>query len=314
MREEVTIEEMEKLQQTAARVKEKNPWEMFGDTDIICLREGEEADAAFVRFQKQKEDNCSVAVYEGYEGLNDFLMMVMQKELELPKEYVISSQNNMTCNWKNDKPSFVSYAAGYVPYQLNKEEVIRLTHYLELLEESLETYEKQQDEAAFRDGKMYCYSVDSETGETAWRVQVLPFTSFEFENLVLTDEALVNELKTCNRSTYILEIDSNYLGTAYEDERYTRPLNPNICTVCDAKTGMVLRADMIEPEENAGIFLAENVVDFILRFGAPQAIRIKNVILKAALEQLCELAEIKLERLARLDATEKFLAEMEQEG
>lgn len=335
MREEATIEEWRKLYQIATQIKEQKPWESFGSMDLICLREGQKEDAAFVSVLGKDGDCYGIAIYEGYEGLNDFMMLAMQEELNLSTDYAVFSQNNLTCYWgnrediteeqrermkelgyqyhgKNQWLYFISYAAGYMPYDFDRNDVLRMTHYLESLSESLKEYEKGEVEVAFDKGNMYCYSFDSETGNKSYEAEALPFTAFEFEKLVLTDEVLVTELKNCNRSRYVLEAETTYLGTAVEDERYTRPQNPQICSICDAKTEMVLRADMIEPEVDASIFLAENIVDFIFRFGAPEEIRISNQILKAALEQLCELAGITLTCTKRLRATEKFLAEMER--
>ena len=48
MRKEASKEEWKKLYDVATRIKELKPWEDFWDLDLICLREGEREDAAFV--------------------------------------------------------------------------------------------------------------------------------------------------------------------------------------------------------------------------------------------------------------------------
>lgn len=304
MRQEATVKEWERLYQIAAQVKNQNPWGNFEEMDVICLRQGEKEDAAFVSILGQG-DRCGIVIYEGYEGLNDFMMMAMQEELSLSAEYVMGSQNSLACYWGNEE-DFVSYAAGYMPYRFNQDEVLRMTNYLEVLSEALAFYQKGQPEVNFDEGNMYCYCVEQKTGKS----EPLPFLSYEFENLILTDEELMNDLKNCNKSAYVLEVDSTYMYSAMEDEQYERPANPQLCTVCDAKNGMILRADAVGPEESATMFLAETIVDFIFRFGAPQEIKVRNMILEAALEQVCELSGVVLRRVESLSATDAFLEDM----
>lgn len=93
-----------------------------------------------------------VAVYEGYETFNSFLMLTMQERLNLSAEYAMFNQRNLTCYWgnreeltekqrkiikelgyryrgKNQWLYFLSFEPGYYPYQLDQDEVIRMTEH-----------------------------------------------------------------------------------------------------------------------------------------------------------------------------------------
>lgn len=336
MREEATLKEWKKLYEIAIKIEARRPWDIFGDMDLICLREGKKEDSIFVNILGKGGESYGITVYEGYEGLDNFLMLGMQEELKLTAEYMMFSQNNLTCYWGNKEELseeqkkiiaevgyesheknrwlyFTSYVSGYFPCNFDKNDVLRMTHYLELLDKALEAYEKSDLDVQFNKGNMYCYSIDLETKKELAKEEALPFTTYEVEKLVLTDKELVKELKKCNRNDYVLEADICYLGKPSENENYTRPLNPQICSICDAKTWQVIRADMVEPDKDASIFLAENVVDFILRFGAPKEIQVRNMILQAALENVCKVCRIKLKYMTYLPATEKFIKEMKQD-
>lgn len=69
---------------------------------------------------------------------------------------------------------------------------------------------------------------------------------------------------------------------------------------------MIMRADMIDPEEDAGVYLAETIAGFITAFGAPKEIRVTNVIVASFLEDICSAAGIRLRRVKRLPEMDDF--------
>ena len=94
----------------------------------------------------------------------------------------------------------------------------------------------------------------------------LPFTAFQFGNLVITDEALLAELVLC--------------------------------------------CEMQGPDEDAIVSLAEEIIGFIFKFGAPKKIRVSNVLVDAGLEQLCDVCKIKLRRVKSLKGITSFKSGM----
>ena len=60
--------------------------------------------------------------------------------------------------------------------------------------------------------------------------------------------------------------------------------------------------------------LADAMIDFIFRFGAPKEIRVSNVIVEAILEQICREAGIRLRRVKKLKAIEEFKQGMKRFG
>ena len=72
----------------------------------------------------------------------------------------------------------------------------------------------------------------------------------------------------------------------------------------------MLAAEMSGPEEDEKIVLAETLLSFILKTGAPEEVRVRNVLIEAVLEQICKEAGIKLRRVKRLHSVEEFMEEM----
>lgn len=144
----------------------------------IGIREGNEEDTTFYSILGRGGECYGIVVYEGYEGLNHFMMLSMQEQLNLSTEYVMFSQNNLTCYWgnreeltdkqrknikemgykyrgKNQWLYFLSFDPGYYPYNLDQDEVIRMTSYFLNLEIALQQYESAQIDVDFENGEMY---------------------------------------------------------------------------------------------------------------------------------------------------------------
>ena len=333
-RREADLEEWRALYEAAMRLKEIKPWETFWDMDLITL-EGEWEDEVFVSILGKGGDCYGISVYEGLDGLNDFMLLTLSEKMNLSSEYAMFSQNNLTCYWgnreeltreqwqtvkdlgykfrgKNQWLYFLSYQRGYFPYNMDKSEVLRMTGYLKMLADAVEYYRKNEIKVDFEHENTYFYSADGD--EITAGELPLPFTGCNFPVLTLTDENLLEDLRKSEKCNAVLEADIAYTGAAVMDERYQRPANPCLCLVADAHSGLMLKAEMAGPEKDAGVTLAEALIGFIFHFGAPKEIRVGNVIIEATLEQICRESGIRLRRVKKLKAIEEFRQEMQRFG
>ena len=140
------------MYETATRIKERKPWDKFWDMDIIGITRGNEDDTVFFSILGRGEDGYGVSAYEGFEGLNTFLMLAMQESMNLFSEYAMYHQKCLSCYWgnreelsnaqrktikdlgykyrgKNQWLYFMSFEPGYYPYNLDKDEVLRMSQY-----------------------------------------------------------------------------------------------------------------------------------------------------------------------------------------
>lgn len=67
--------------------------------DLIGIQKGAEKDTIFFSIMGRGGECYGISVYEGYKGLNDFLMLAMQQDLNLSSEYALFRQKNLTCYW-----------------------------------------------------------------------------------------------------------------------------------------------------------------------------------------------------------------------
>ena len=335
MRREANIEEWKRLYEAAEKIKEIKPWEYLWDMDLICLKEEgkPEKESVFVSVLGRGGTCYGLSIYEGYEGLNDFWMLAFQDRMNLPSEYVMYSQHCLTCYWgnreelskkqrdiikelgykfrgKNQWLYFMSYQPGYIPFHMNQAEVRRMTRYLELLNRALPAYLQDRDSVAFEKEEMFTYIAGKDEKTDTWKAERLPFTSFQFAGLTIQDEEVEEELRQSQKNEMVLEADIPFLGASVTDKKYERPANPQLCILAEARSQMIIRTEMTEPDEDARETMAELIVGFIENFGAPKEIRISNLILEAILEDICKLAGVKLRRVKALSCISDFTEQM----
>ncbi|WP_455617567.1 DUF7309 domain-containing protein [Eisenbergiella sp.] len=336
MRTEATMEEWKRLYEAASRIQELEPWELLWDMDIIgILADKEPENTVFYSILGKGGDCYGISVYEGYDAFNSFMMLTMQEQMNLSVEYAMFNQHNLTCYWgnreelsakqreivktlgykyrgKNNWLYFMSYEPGYYPYNLNQDEVLRMTGHLENLERAFTYYKEKDIHIDFEKGKMFScvYSEDSKTWN--YGEEALPFTCYNFGNLLITDEELLEELGRVAKGKYSLEADVRPMGAALSDKKYDKPANPAMSILTEANTGMIISCDMNEPDEDAMVGLAEAVIGFLFKAGAPKEIRVSNIIVEAALEQICEICGIRLRRVKNLKGIDEFWMSMQR--
>lgn len=337
MRKEATLVQWRTLYEAATKIKELKPWEKFWDMDLIGIRDGAEEDTVFFSILGRGGDCYGIVVYEGYEGLNSFLMLTMQQSMNLSPQYAMFHQKNLTCYWgdreelsakqrniikelgykyrgRNQWLYFLSFEPGYYPYNMDADEVQRMGRYLQDLGMALQHYDAMDADVDFENGNMFLLTFGEDRKTWNFGQAPLPFTAFQFGNLLITDEELLADLAEAPRCDAVLEADISVLGASVSDKKYDRPANPALSLLGDAKSGMMIRFEMLEPEDDAVVMLAEILIGFIFNAGAPKEVRVSNVIVEAGLEQICDVCGIRLRRVKRLQGLESFMEEMQRFG
>lgn len=189
-----------------------------------------------------------------------------------------------------------------------------MTEYLGGFEMARQCDEKLDAPVHFENGDMFLLKYDKEKEICSFGAEPLPFTSFRFRNLVITDEKLLCDLKKAPKIDVILEAENSILGGSVKDPKYDRPADPPLCVIAEARSGMLLKCEMLEPEEDVVTAHAEELVGFILLYGAPKEIRISNVIVEAGLEQICKSCGTKPKRVKRLNNLDVFLEGFRRSG
>ncbi|MDF2537065.1 MAG: hypothetical protein K0S76_86 [Herbinix sp.] len=202
---------------------------------------------------------------------------------------------------------FLSFEPGYYPFNLSFDEVQRMTEYMNDLERALKYYVEAGIAVSFDNGNINKNKKTWSFGE-----KPLPFTAFQFGNLIISDDELLQELANVPKGKMYLEVDISPMGVSVGDKKYDRPANPVMCLIADAKSEMIIKCEMKEPGTDPIVELAEEIVGFIFAYGAPKEIQVTNVIVESGLEQICDVCKIKLRRVKKLKALEYFKTGMKR--
>ena len=335
MRKEAALEQWGALYEAAARIKDLKPWEKFWDMDMIGVQNGEEEDTVFFSVLGKGGECYGIAVYEGYEGLNTYMMLAMQKNLNLSPEYAMFNQKNLTCYWgnrdeltnkqravikdlgykyrgKNQWLYFISYEPGYWPFNMDEEEVVRMTEHMRDLEKALQCYDESGADVDFESGNMFLLTFGKDKKTWDCGEVPLPLTCFQCGHLIINDEELLSDLAKMPGCSAVLEAGVLPMGASIADKKYDRPSNPMLALLGDAESEIMLKFEMTEPEDDAVALLAEIIIAFILEYGSPKEIRVSNVIVESGLRQICDVCKIKLRRVKQLGGLETFVQEMKR--
>lgn len=97
MRMEAQIENWKTLYETATEIGKQKPRNYFWDMELIHLKDED----AYVSILGHGGEVYGISVYEGELGLNDFKILSIQNELNIPPSFAMYLQNNLTCYWGN---------------------------------------------------------------------------------------------------------------------------------------------------------------------------------------------------------------------
>lgn len=331
VREEASLEQWRVLYEEAAKIKELKPWERFWDMDVFALKEGN--DIAFAVILGRGGECYGISIYEGLDGLNDFMMLSNQAELNLSETYVEFAQNKLTCSWgnrdelskeqyqtikslgykfrgKNQWPYFMSYKTGYMPYNMNAAEVGRMMVYLSRLTDAIAYFEKNKCEVDFERGNMFCYALDEKTGRWSGSEERLPFVSYQFVQLESSDEKFFRGFCKIPKRNHGIDVHIEYLPACIGVE-LERPGIARMVMLADSDTGMLCGADIVQPNEFEGDVLIKCILQAICESGRPREIRVSNDINENYLCDFCKVGKIKLNKVKKIVAFNEFLERLQ---
>ena len=120
---------------------------------------------------------------------------------------------------KNQWLYFLSFEPGYYPYNLDSKEVARMGEYFRDLELVLKYYDETNMKVDFENGNMILFSFGKDNRTWDLGEASLPFTTFQFENLLITDEELLADLAKAPKCNAVLEADVSVMGARIDDKK-----------------------------------------------------------------------------------------------
>lgn len=77
---------------------------------------------------------------------------------------------------------------------------------------------------------------------------------------------MLSDLAKAPKCDAVLEADVSVLGVSVADKKYERPGNPALSLMGDANTGTIIKFEMLKPDDDPIVMLAEILIGFIFQF------------------------------------------------
>jgi hypothetical protein len=334
MREEASLSQWRQLFDVAQQIKKLKPWDYLWDLDVITISLPEYNDPFYCSIMG-KEGSCfAVGVYEGADAINDFYEMA--KHDDIPWEQLIRYQNNLMCYFgnrvdlekgdfkilkdleikfhgKNEWIYFRSFERGYAPYVLNEQEVDTLTNVLFQLGRALEIFSKEKISVDFEKGNTLLRQFDGKRKEWDTVEFQHDVPSRIYLSHIFTDELLLARLKKQKSTWSIIEIDTLFLNASIKDENYEKPILPVLLALADFRTGAIINQEMLMPGGDHVEAIIKMIVSYILEYGKPQKIFVRDEYMASILSDLCSKIKISLQEQSFLEALDEFTKAFHEE-
>ncbi|NOY60000.1 MAG: hypothetical protein GXO75_13875 [Calditrichaeota bacterium] len=265
-----SIEDWKKLYKSMMELKNIAPWEWLEEDDLFAVQNPETKEIGFVSVMGAIGEHYAISVYLGEKGLNAFWdlqhskpdMFSYQKFLEMPqlqasfedRNFLIAEDRNLikksglVFRGSQSWPMFRSYRPGFVPWFLNSDEA----HFLQFaLDQTIDvSLRAKKDRSLLMPGGDEDYLLRKaikNDKEFVWQDSVLKVSpptpqKIEFSINMLTLESLKNLVP----ADFSLEIDVFMLPEPVKGKE-TGPYYPYVLMMVDAKTGMIVGNQMLEP-------------------------------------------------------------------
>lgn len=313
--EDATIDQWRELYEIATRICELKPWEKILSKDIIAVKREFSEDVLYYKIIGFLERLRGIEIFEGEEAFNALLGNYGYESLNIPRDYAICSQKNISCYWSDreylkEKQKKIIKELGYKyrgkgnwldfvkaePWfdfmTLNMEEVDSAIESLKILEKALEVYEKSDEKFSVHSNKIFYIELKKDGSLGECKFKPLLINNYVFEEITMENEDYRIVLKNKEADKGILELEIFIPDELYYDRNYNKYVSPVVCVFIDNKK--IDYEVHINPSDDMIKSIAYEFISHIITKGKPKEVHVSNAILEVALREICRIAGIKL--------------------
>ena len=324
-----TLQEWRKLYQAAIEFKRIGCWNWLSDTDLFGVQNPANGITGYCSIMGEIKEMLGLVVYLGTEGLTGCLKIQSEKNSPDPIDFLLL-QRCLTVTFESRKylrepdmkivkslglkfrgqqdwPLFRNYQPGYLPWYLNREEVLYLTALIpQVMEVALRIKEKT-DLLTSSWENVHLVRIPERVGETlAWKEEWLEPSPVKKtgQDVPPVDELRLQRIKkNVSRRQGVWEIDQFYSPSVVNEGG--RPYFPHVFLWVDHDTGLVLNVRVAElsnyqadfQEQLVGLLEKLNLIPDEMRFGNEEPLKLS--------ESIASMLGIKMTLIKRLPALEK---------
>jgi hypothetical protein len=310
-----TFEEWHRLYKATVRIKEIAPWQWMTETNVFGVQNPETDELGFISVMGMIEEHYALALYRGAKGLYRFWALQNmgsfgepERLLEIPqiqasfedrnflhkKDREIIKQLGLKFRGKNAWPFFRSHRPGLVPWFLETKEARFLAHALEQALDVGLRFKEDSSVLDTPDGESYLVRVPhQEDHSLVWEDQIVRVPPPESPTIEIPmDVEALEYLEQLPRSRNRIEIDLFMLLSAVQEEKGKPPFFPYILMVVDARSGMILGTELLQPAPSLEAMWGKvpvNVVYQLTKVGIlPREVKVRSGLLFQLLQPLAE--------------------------
>lgn len=334
---EIPLEDWRRLYALAMQVKELAPWQWMYEDMLFAVQDPESGQLGYVSIMGALGEHLSVAVYLGGNGLAGFRVMQKAGEQMSPELFLMTPQLQASFEDRKELhkqdldiikalglkfrgrqawPQFRSYRPGFLPWFLEAEELVFLTH---ALEQVLEVTPRIKDNPAISfsvDGPRYLTRVPvRRNGGYVWQDQYLvPPEAKESVIDMTMDVNLLESVKRLRPNVKTVQIDLSLIPGGFKGEKDQRPYFGFSLFLVEAKSGMILGTEILNADPSLEAMWGSIPMRVVKTFASngvrPGEIHVSSRLLHDLLGPLAEELGLKLRLARRLPALEQARASL----
>ena len=277
-----------------------NPFSHFNELDIITILLPHFEEPFYCNITGKNCDDKGIYIYYGFKAINNFLKCVTTKEM--PKEQLIRYEENISMciseedelldeelKYKeyskvlfNNEEKFITFRdieKGYAPFILEDNEI-----------PILKLVKKHYKEQISKKKEYETYEAELFLGKDI------------YNNVIINDNSLIKKLKNSNRIYCDLELDTIFMESIIEDKNFKRPIIPRLLLLTNHNDFNVYFQKLITTKDDEIQEMVSALINFILQYGVPKLVYVRDEYTKSILFNLCRKLKIKINIREKLNS------------
>lgn len=314
------------LYDISKKIIDLNPFDYFNELDIITILLPHYEEPFYCNLVGKNSDEKGIFIYYGFQAINNFLKCISSKDM--PKEQLIRYEENVSMcisdedelldeeikytdyskiNFNNQEKfiTFRDIEKGYAPFILDDSEILVTRDILNNIYEAALEYITKIKKIDFEKGNTLFRWYNSKKKEYETYEAPLFLGSDVYNNVIVNDNVLLKKLNSSKRIFCDLELDIIFIESVVEDKEFNRPIIPRLALLADHNNFEVYSQKIITPKHDEIQELISMLINFILQYGRPKSVYVRDEYNKSILFNLCKKLNIKInirEKLSSIDS------------
>lgn len=208
----------------------------------------------------------------------------------------------------NNKVKFITFRdieKGYAPFILEDDEIVVARDILQNIYCAAKEYITKIKKIDFEKGNTLFRWYNNKKEEYETYEAPLFLGNDVYNNIIVNDITLLKKLNSSKRIFCDIELDIVFMESVIEDREFKRPIIPRLALLADHNTFDVYSQKIITPKHDEIQEIISMLINFILEYGRPKSVYVRDEYNKSILFNLCKKLNIKInirEKLSSIDS------------